>query len=168
MHGFLKESVVEVSGTLAVVRVDEHYRVLVTRPVEKDEILLRLDGNVSSNPSRFSVQIGRDQHLELPLGVDVETVFDRYAWRFLNHSCEPTAYIRGRELRADKSLRAWEQVTFDYNSTEFDMAAPFACTCLSVSCRGLIRGYRWLSSAERAACAGRAADHLSEALLRIE
>jgi hypothetical protein len=159
-HASRAESVARIEGAIVVARVDGHYRVLVTRPAAEGALLLVLEGVVVPRPSRFSVQVGLHEHLEPPAGTDIETLFDHYPWNFLNHCCEPSARLRGRELVAARELRAWDQVTFDYNANEFDMAAPFVCTCGAPSCDGFIRGYRWLTPTRRAARAGRAAAHL--------
>jgi hypothetical protein len=57
-------------------------------------------------------------------------------------------------------IEPWQQITFDYNTTEYDMAEPFDCRCGAKSCRGQIRGYRWLSPGEKDRIKPYAAAHL--------
>ena len=46
--------------------------------------------------------------------------------------------------------RLFMSLRFDYDSTEWDMAAPFDCGCGSPKCRGTVRGFRHLSDEQRA------------------
>ena len=89
----------------------------------------------------------------------------------MNHACEPNAAIRGRGVAAIRPISAGEEVTFDYNTTEYDMAAPFACRCGSQRCRGQIRGFKHLPSGEREklrpALAGHLRPHLEPGFLTV-
>lgn len=67
---------------------------------------------------------------------------------------------RGRRLIAIGTIRRGEEIAFDYNTTEFDMACPFPCTCGSAACLGIIRGYRHLTGPQRARIEGSVATHL--------
>ena len=138
------------SESIAVDCVDGHYRLVATKDFEISDHILLLEGDVVENPSRFSVQIGPGQHVEVPAEVQVEQPLDRYRWRFLNHSCEPNAKFDNRNLVASRKIIASEQITFDYNTTEYDLASPFQCHCESDSCCGLVRGYRWRQDQARA------------------
>ena len=132
--------------------VDGQYRLVATRDFEIDDHILRLRGEVIESPTQFSVQIGPGQHMEVPAFVHVEQPVDRYRWRFLNHSCEPNAKFEDRNLVAIREIKATEQITFDYNTTEYDLATPFECHCRSESCCGVVRGLRWQQ--DRAAAEG--------------
>ena len=123
--------------------VDGHHRLVATRDFEIEDHILRLRGEIIEYPSRFSVQIGPGQHMEVPADVQVKQPLDRYRWRFLNHSCEPNAKFENRNLVTIREIKASEQITFDYNTTEYDLATPFECHCKSDSCCGLVRGFRW-------------------------
>ncbi|MCA9322174.1 MAG: SET domain-containing protein-lysine N-methyltransferase [Planctomycetes bacterium] len=158
-----EEAIRDIRGSLAVMRVDGHYRLVATRDLSTGVVLLELEGEVGNQPSRFSVQIGVGLHLDVPAGVSIAESMDRYQWRFLNHSCDPNASFRGRTLIADRPIAAWEQICFDYNTTEFDMDAPFRCHCGSDECCETIRGFRWLTEAQRAHRMHRAAPHLLHA-----
>ncbi|KAI0044762.1 hypothetical protein FA95DRAFT_1622988 [Auriscalpium vulgare] len=66
---------------------------------------------------------------------------------FVNHSCEPNVAFdlsssdRSQwNLRALKSIRAGEPLTFFYPSTEWQMDQPFECRCGAPSCIGKISG----------------------------
>jgi len=48
-------------------------------------------------------------------------------------------------IASGNGLKAGEELTFFYPSTEWDMAQGFDCFCGSVSCRGFIRGAKSMS-----------------------
>jgi hypothetical protein len=136
-------SIDETTVCIAVDYVDGHYRLVATKEYEAGDHILALHGKVVDQPSQYSVQIGPDQHMEVPAEVHVRQSLDRYRWRFLNHSCEPNAGFDELNLVATRRIEALDQITFDYNTTEYDMATPFECHCGSDDCCGVVRGHRW-------------------------
>jgi SET domain len=116
----------------------------------REDILMNsvfeLGGVVSGHPDRHSLQLGQGRHLHVPtdkLGIDSPDFF----WRYLNHSCQPNGYINTAELSfvALRKISKGEECTFNYLTTEFEMAVPFTCRCGAVNCFGLIQGYAHLS-----------------------
>ncbi len=98
----------------------------VTRDVNPGELLGTLTGSRLTERTRYTIERdGRHHEPEGPL-------------RYLNHSCAPTARWSGRDLRALRSLREGEEVTFDYTETESAFAAPFVCRCGGPHCRKVI------------------------------
>lgn len=144
----------------AVVRSHGGFHLRATQPIPRGQWILALSGLLLPAPGRHSVQVGPALHLEAPPGLTQEELLDQHPWRFLNHSCDPSARLRGRDLLARRRIEAWEELTFDYDTTEYDMAAPFPCHCGSPRCRGWIRGYRHLAAAERRRLRPQLADHL--------
>jgi hypothetical protein len=136
-------------ASVAVVRAHREYRLVLTEHVCADTKLFTVHGEVTRTPTMYSVQIGQDLHVDMPGGNVTEEVLDRFFWRFTNHSCEPNAVLRGRDMVAKSCIEPWQQITFDYDTTEYDMAQPFTCRCGARSCRGMIRGWRSLPSRER-------------------
>lgn len=128
---------------IAVVPIEEHHGLVATKHFAVGDLILILEGEVVDRPSRFSVQIAPDRHVEVPAEVKLARPLDRYRWRFLNHSCEPNAAFDDRRLIALRPIAAAEQITFDYNTTEYDLASPFECHCGSAGCCGVVRGARW-------------------------
>ena len=65
---------------------------------------------------------------------------DHPVGRYVNHSCNPTAFVDREQsaLVSARDLSEGEQITFDYNSNEKNIATPFQCSCGAVSCRGRI------------------------------
>jgi hypothetical protein len=132
------------STRAGVVRCSGEYRLVLTQRVDGATHLFDLDGELTDTPSRYTVQIGHALHVDLPGCHELEYVLDRFYWRFMNHSCEPSAVIRGRQVFSLRPLEPWEEITFHYNTTEYEMAEAFDCRCGSSRCEGQIRGFRFL------------------------
>jgi hypothetical protein len=147
---------------LAILHADGSSRLVAQRPLELGEVVLVLDGVLVDRPSRHSIQVGVALHLEKPAGVAGVAEFDQCLWRFLEHSCEPNAAFRGRELIATRRIEAFEPVTFDYLTHEYDMASPFRCQCGSVHCVGEVRGFRHLADDARQRLRPTLAPHILE------
>lgn len=150
-------SVVTRNGQFAVVaRVD----------IKKETCVLAVDGPTVDRPTRYTVQVGVDMHVDAE--ADPKTGRAHPIWRFLNHACAPNTRLEGRSLVATKRIRAGEEITFDYETTEWDMAAPFPCGCNAATCRGLIRGFRHLTPAQRQRLAGAAPHVLAAAATPVQ
>ncbi|MBL8856947.1 MAG: SET domain-containing protein-lysine N-methyltransferase [Planctomycetes bacterium] len=145
----------------AVLRAGRESSLVARRPIARDASILVLEGAVTDRPSLGSVQIDDDRHVEVPVGWDYQRMLDECPWRFLNHSCEPNAAFRGLELVAIRSIAPGESITFDYDTTEWEIAAPFRCHCGGRDChRSLVRGFKHLTPAERLRRLPNLADHL--------
>jgi len=114
-----------------------------TKNILKNDIILFLEGIVTDLPSKYSIEIALGRHLHPFSTLPVD---ERCCWRFLNHSCEPNSRIdqENRSLIALTTIRKGEEIYFDYHSTEYDLAAPFACCCGSENCCKEIKGYKYL------------------------
>jgi len=145
---------------VAVVRNKTQFAVFTTTAIAAGQPVLQIDGVVVAVPSRFSVQVARDQHIELPPSVSLEEAMDRHPWRFLNHSCAPNVCLRGHTMVAIRDLHAWEEVSFDYHTTEAELASPFRCSCGAPHCVGMVRGFRHLDPWRQQALRPWLADHL--------
>lgn len=121
--------VARVHPPVAVAYSGGAYRVVAARPALPGDLLLRIAGVLTHAPSRHSLQVGPGRHLVPPPGLAPDDPSPRYAWRYLNHSCDPNAVVSGRELIATRPVAAGDEVTFDYNTTEGELAEPFACRC---------------------------------------
>ena len=129
-------------------RVGGHF-VFATEGVEVGQVVCHLRGDIAGEPSRFSIQVGMHTHL-VP-DIDVPDSNGHYVcpWIYTNHSCAPNTRVQGRELVAIKPISTGDEVTFDYETTEWDMAEPFQCLCGSPDCRKEIRGYKHLTDSTR-------------------
>jgi hypothetical protein len=134
--------------------------VFATRDIARGARILSIEGRLQDHPTRYSIQLGESMHIEASSDLAPLEMRERHPWRFLNHACDPNARVQGRLLIARRPIRAGEQVTFDYTTTELDMAEPFECGCGAKSCVGLVRGFAHLSREEQLARAGRLAPHV--------
>lgn len=144
----------------AVVRRDRTYRMSAARAIRQGESIIALEGESFTEPTRYSIQVGLAKHIDAPGNLSAEDSIDRHPWRCLNHSCAPNASIRGNVLVALRDIQAWQEIVFDYNTTEFELATPFVCECGADDCCGIVRGFRYLSAAERVQRAPYFAEHL--------
>ncbi len=102
------------------------------RLFKKGEVVLKLEGEVTLEPTRYSIQTGESEHIT-----------DKDVGNYINHSCDPTAKVHQeeREVRAPREIHPpKDEVTIDYNDTEERMAHPFPCDCGSPNCQGFIAG----------------------------
>lgn len=93
--------------------------VFATRKIHKNTIIFKMHGEFVQQPTQTSVQIGDNMHIEDALA------------GLVNHSCKPTAKV-DRQMYAFLSVRDIEpneEITFNYNINEEEMAAPFTCEC---------------------------------------
>ena len=102
------------------------FGVFITKDVKKGQTLFKLKGPILETPTRTSVQIGKNKHIEDPLGA------------FINHSCTPTAKVnkKNQTFVSLKPIKAGEEITFDYNQNEDQMASPFICHCCGKKING--------------------------------
>ena len=118
-HGFFPPHFVVKNGIHGV-------GVFTTTEVKKGELLFKMKGAILEAPTRTSVQISENKHIE-----------DKLAG-CMNHNCSPSAKVdrASQSFISLKDLRAGEEITFNYNQNEDVMASPFICEC----CRKLIGG----------------------------
>jgi hypothetical protein len=133
-----------------VLRHEGQFRLVTTEATAAGERLFRMEGMQTELPNRHSLQLDATTHLSAGQH-DLETFLDRYFWRFMNHHCEPSVFLRGREVYAARALAPGDEITFHYNTTEYAMAEAFSCRCGSARCQGEIRGFQWLARAEQEA-----------------
>ena len=136
-------------------------------PVAAGCTVLEFDGAVRTTPARYSVQVGADAHIHPDDSAVMTQDPSRFRWRFLNHSCAPTCRVEGRRLVALRDLAAGEELTFDYNATEWSVAEPFTCLC--GACGGsVVRGFAHLDAVARAQRSGWIAEHLLERMAHAD
>ena len=137
------------SKFVGVMRAALEQRLVAIRPIAAGERLFKIEGKRTKTPTRYSLQIGKNLHIDIDEGHSAEEILDRYFWRFMNHSCEPNSLIRDCVVIAKRDIQPGEAVTFDYNTTEWEMSEPFNCVCGSESCLGTIQGLKYLTSSQR-------------------
>ena len=84
-----------------------------TQAFQAQDVLWSLQGDPRSTPTRTTICIGPDQHVDDPLGI------------YFNHSFEPNCRIEGRSVIALRTIAQDEHLTFNYVDNEPTIAAPF-------------------------------------------
>lgn len=110
-------------------------------PFSKGEAIFYLSGEIVPQPTKYTIQLDADRHV---LTLDS-------LWKCMNHGCTPNVRIDAdaREMVAARDIAAGEELNFNYNTTEWSMTSPFPCGCGSPDCAGDIRGFRYLTEAQR-------------------
>ena len=121
---YFLERAKEVSGKLEIRLIKQGMRGLfANRTFNKGEIILLLKGNYFNKPTRTSIQVGNNKHVE------------NYEGGLINHHCNPSANIliipdvEPAIVVANTTIFKGEEITFDYETTEEVMAEPFKCEC---------------------------------------
>lgn len=150
------------ANPVAVVAAADTLHLMATRPFTAGDEILWLEGQVVEAPTRYTVQIGAQTHLDTATGLDEREKLSRCPWLFLNHACEPNTRLGGedgRSLIALTEIDPGDELTFDYESNEACMAEPFICACGACGGR-LVRGFGYLTPEERAERVERISSHL--------
>lgn len=118
-------------------------RVRTIQPLRAGDVIFRLMGDVVHEPGQYTLQLDTERHL-LNLSA---------SWTRMNHSCNPNTHmdIARRRVVALHDIPAESELVFDYNTTEWDIAAAFVCGCGATNCVGTVRGFRHLNAAQREA-----------------
>ncbi len=133
--------------------------VFACEAISAGETLLALAHVFVEHPERYTIQL--DEHLHQAGTGEIDD--------FLNHSCAPNAALdfERLELRAIRPIAQGEELNFNYLSSEWDMATPFACACGAAGCHKLIRGFRYLDAEQQEALALRASPYLRRCLAEL-
>lgn len=118
------------------VRTENKFRSLITKQAyTKGEVICEIPSdNVINKATRFTVQIGRNEH------TDVGKL------AALNHSCDPNVILdtENMVMVARYDIAKGDELSFFYPSTEWEMAAPFICLCGASNCIHVVAGARFL------------------------
>jgi hypothetical protein len=130
---------VRASAEVAVRRADGDAGLFARRSFAPGEIVLRLDGRIVARPTRHTIQLAPGEHLE-PFSPTA------CPWVYLNHSCAPNVAVdvSHRVVIARHPIAAGDELRFDYDTTEWELAEPFVCRCGAPDCVGTVRGFRHL------------------------
>jgi len=115
----------------------------VARPVKKGAVIAALQGKICKKVNKnIKDVLGHPDWV----GIGKNTWLDpRPPFKFINHSCAPSAGIRGKTtMFAERNLKAGDEVTLDYSTIEGDPRWHMRCFCKSKNCRKTIRSIRFL------------------------
>ena len=116
--------------------IERHARVLVDCP-EGAGLVSFAASTFEPLPTKYTVQVGPNQHIKLQPDLLM----------YICHSCDPNVQfdVTRRMIVALRPLKAGEELSFFYPSTEWDMVEAFDCWCGSSRCHGRIAGAKYLS-----------------------
>ena len=97
------------------------YGLYATQFYAKGDILFVLSGKIFANPTRETIYVGNGTHIHDPFGI------------YINHSFMPSVRIDSRNVRAARDINSGDEITFDYNLNEIQMANPFYSDGILVS-----------------------------------
>jgi hypothetical protein len=119
------------------------------------EVVFPLMGRPVEQPTRFTIQVGANKHID-PISEHASP------WGYLNHGCDPNVAvdIPRRAVVARRPIAAGDELRFDYNTTEWELAEPFGCNCGSASCAGVVLGFAHLSPERQQVLFADAASHI--------
>ena len=84
-----------------------------TKKYDEGVVIWKLTGAIVKKPTRTSIQIAEDQHVEDEHGI------------YMNHSFNPTTKIENGRVVAIRNINVNDELTFNYNENEQCMAFPF-------------------------------------------
>lgn len=96
----------------------------VGEEILKDNVVFELKGKIINAPTKTSIEIGENLHIEDMHGM------------YMNHSCDPSCYIKDCKVYAKKNIVSGDSLTFNYDENETSMSCSFLCNC----CGKLIKG----------------------------
>ena len=108
---------------------------------------MNIDGIITSSPSKYTIQIDKNQHLDIPYGID--KIENKHYWAALNHSCNPNSFIHNQQLIALQDIVAESDLTYNYNTTEYNLNSPFSCNCNQDNCFKKIKGFKFLTPEQK-------------------
>ncbi len=109
---------------------------------KRGEIISRIEGEM-----KFKVNKDKKDALDNPDWVGIEKnqwIDPKKPHKFLNHSCNPSAGMRGRTLYALRDMKEGDEITIDYSIIEGDPLWELQCSCKEPSCRKIIRSVQFL------------------------
>lgn len=89
------------------------YGLYATQSYVKGQIVFVLSGKIFSNPTRETIYVGNGIHVHDPFGI------------YINHSFSPSVRIDSYNVIAARDINDGDEITFDYNQNEIQMASPF-------------------------------------------
>lgn len=121
---------------------DKGRGIFAERGYRKGELIVTVEGkHIKDTDKRLShrgVQVGKHEFIEPKRFSPV--------W-YLNHSCEPNAYIDGDKLLARRDIKKGEEIAADYSLFIDFKGWDMDCACGKKSCRGKIVSFSQLPKA---------------------
>ena len=78
-----------------------------------NDVVFVLNGEIKKTPTKYTIEINKDEHIIDEWGI------------YMNHSFNPTTQISGRNVIAIRDINIGDELNFNYNVSETNMATPF-------------------------------------------
>lgn len=128
----------DLAGVLIEWTREKGLAVLAIRPLDEGEcVVVGRPIGTTADRTQHSLQKTWDTHVDLDAPA-----------RYMNHSCAPNTGVVDNEFGgysfvALRAIAAGEELTWDYETTEYVSISVARCLCGSAGCCGTIRGYRY-------------------------
>ena len=123
-------------------RETDSFYIVASKNILKNELITNLDNlSILSSNNKYAITKNLSEYY------DTETSVLQYT----NHSCCPNMIItkQGSDFVANQDIKKGEMITFNYNTTEFEIIRPFDCLCKNNNCIGLVRGFKYLEEEQQ-------------------
>ena len=94
----------------------------------EDELIVKIEGKIINKPSRTSVQVGINEHIDVKEPI-----------MFINHKCDANIRLKNNTFVAIRDIDKGEEITFNYNDSEEVLSNPFVCR----DCGQMMKGKRF-------------------------
>ena len=143
------------SPSIEITREGSSTTLRAVRSFAPGEIVFPLEGHPVTQSTRFTIQVAADSHLD-PVCEGTSP------WRYLNHGCNPNVAVDvpRRAVVARRQIGLGDELRFDYNTTEWELAESFVCNCGAPECVGVAMGFAHLSPTRQLIMLGDAAPHI--------
>lgn len=104
-------------------------KTIATNSFKKGNKVLLIEGVETAIRDKFTIQISKEKHI-FP---------NENSGKYINHSCSPN--LKKDEnfvFIAYRDILKGDEITFDYETTEDEIAEAFVCLCGSENCRGIV------------------------------
>ena len=119
--------------------------IFATVPIPKDELLIVWGGAIVTTEVLYQLpEFARHRALQVDDDHHLTSGVTDYDADCVNHSCDPTAGLRGQiSLVAMRDIAPDEQICFDYAMSDSYSGFTMTCACGTQYCRGNITGNDW-------------------------
>ncbi len=118
--------------------ITEHRALHAKKNFLKGAVISRFEADeIYQKPNYLTVQINDNEHISLLPN----------SFECINHSCNPNVFFdtTNMQLVAIQEIRAGEELTFLYPSTEWEMDQSFNCFCCNKNCLNMIQGAKFIN-----------------------
>lgn len=113
-----------------VVEKDGFKSLFAKKNYDIGDVICSVEGEEIDVPNRYSVHVGNNVHVNVKEPV-----------MYINHDCLGNIILVNRTFVANRRIKKGDEIAFDYNTTENELAEPFTC----FRCNQLVKGENYKS-----------------------